>query len=295
MADLVDEGFLSQPHTSAGRIPTEKAFRLYVQDIPKRRLPANELERVRAELSSTDSVTERIERASHLLTEFTHHVGIAAAIPSEAQKLSRVEFVLLSETRVLMVVETCDRNVRNRVVVLDAPATQDELNAVRNFVNQTYTGWSLGSVRQDLRMRLAEERANFDSLLVRLQSLYRNGLLELGLTPEIHLEGAANLVTGDIPLDRTRLREILRTLEEKQRLLDLLERFLEQSRNEVAVHVGLGDIDPSLHELSLIGLTVTLPGGLSTRVAVLGPMRMNYGQALSTVHHVGEMIQTLSA
>lgn len=295
MADLCDEGYLSQPHTSAGRIPTIKAFRVYVESLPTRRLAANELQRVRSELRRTDSVGERLEKTSHLLTEMTRNVGIAAAIPTDSQTLAKVEFLALADTRVLMVVETRDRIVRNRVVALDAAVDQDELNTVRNFVNASYSGWTLGAIRRDLRMRLAEDRSAYDTLLCQLQVLYQNGLLDLGLTPEVHFEGTSNLVSPDLEFNRERLREIFRTLEEKQRLLELLDRFLEQSRKDVAVQIGLGDLHPSLQDLSLIGLTVSLPSGISTRVAVLGPIRMNYSQALSTVFHVGEAIQSLSA
>jgi heat-inducible transcriptional repressor len=295
MADLCDEGYLSQPHTSAGRVPTIKAFRAYVEGLPTRRLGASELLRVRSELSVTDSMGERLEKTSHLLTEMTRNVGIAAAIPTDTQTLAKVEFVLLADTRVLMVVETRDRIVRNRVVALDTRPSQDELNTVRNFVNASYSGWTLGAIRRDLRVRLAEDRAAYDSLLCRLQALYQNGLLDLGLTPEVHLEGTSNLFGMDMEFDRDRLREIFRTLEEKQRLLELLDRFLEQSRKDVAIQIGLGELHPSLQDLSLIGLTVSLPSGISTRVAVLGPLRMNYGQVLSTVYHVGEAIESLSA
>lgn len=296
MADLCDEGYLSQPHTSAGRVPTIKAFRAYVESLPThRRLGASELQRVRSEISQSDSVGERLEKTSHLLTELTRNVGIAAAIPTDTQTLAKVEFLLLADTRVLMVVETRDRIVRNRVVTLDSAVTQDELNAVRNFVNISYSGWRLATIRRDLRSRLAEDRAAYDTLLRQLQVLYQNGLLDLGLTAEVHFEGTSNLVSPDLEFSRERLREIFRTLEEKQRLLDLLERFLEQSRNEVGVQIGLGELHPSLQDLSLIGLTVCLPSGITTRVAVLGPLRMNYTQVLSTVYHVGEAIQSLSA
>jgi heat-inducible transcriptional repressor len=162
-------------------------------------------------------------------------------------------------------------------------------------VNASYSGWTLGAIRRDLRMRLAEDRAAYDTLLCQLQALYQNGLLDLGLTPEVHLEGTSNLFGMDMEFNRDRLREIFRTLEEKQRLLELLDRFLEQSRKDVAIQIGLGDLHPSLQDLSLIGLTVSLPSGISTRVAVLGPLRMNYSQVLSTVYHVGEAIESLSA
>jgi heat-inducible transcriptional repressor len=294
MADLCDDGYLAQPHTSAGRIPTVKAIRDYVEHLPPRRFPANDLQRLRSELRRTDSVEARLECTSHLLTEMTRKVGIAAAIPSDGQTLSKVELVLLSGQRVLMIVETRDGIVRNRVVSIEAEVTQDDLNVIRNFLNQTYAGWTLGAVRKHLHASLAQERALYDHLLQKVQVFYEKGLLDMGLTPEVHFEGTSNLVSGDVPISQEQLRGIFRTLEEKKRLLDLLDRFLEQSSSEVVIQVGLGELHPSLQDLSLIGLNIMLPSGMATRVAVLGPIRMNYGQVMSTVYHVGEAIQSIS-
>src|ERR1700723_1374604 len=95
MADLYENGYLSQPHTSAGRIPTEKAFRSYVQSLALRRLAAVEIERLRSEFGRLDTVEERVERTSRMLTEMTHGVGIAAAIPKSSPALERVELIAL--------------------------------------------------------------------------------------------------------------------------------------------------------------------------------------------------------
>lgn len=294
MADLFDDGYLSQPHTSAGRVPTVKAFRAYVESLATRRLSLSEVNRLRNELGRTESVEERLGKTSHLLTKMTRNVGIAMAVPSGIQRLDHVEFVRLSGKRVLMIVETRDRMVRNRVVSLEEEVTQDDLNTVRNYLNVHYAGWSLAAIRGDLRGKLAEEQATYDSLLRQLHALYEKGLLEVDANPEVHLEGTSNLVIADLQSNRERLREIFRTLEEKQRLLQLLDHFMDQSRSDVAVQVGLGDLHSSLEGLSLIGLSVALPTGLQTRVAVLGPIRMNYGQVVSTVYHVGEAIQSIS-
>src|SRR6266404_3528004 len=103
MADLDEEGFLSQPHTSAGRVPTEKAFRSYIQSLTLRRLAVAELDRLRAELGKLESVEERVEHTSRMLTEMTHGVGIAAAIPQVSPALDQIELVALPDHRVLMV------------------------------------------------------------------------------------------------------------------------------------------------------------------------------------------------
>jgi heat-inducible transcriptional repressor len=109
------------------------------------------------------------------------------------------------------------------------------------------------------------------------------------------MEGASNLIGLDLHLTREKLRELFRALEEKKRLLLLLDQFLEHPSGEVAVRVGLGEAHPSMSELSLIGITVLLPGGLFAKVAVLGPMRMNYQRVISAVMHVGEAIQRFPA
>jgi heat-inducible transcriptional repressor len=117
-------------------------------------------------------------------------------------------------------------------------------------------------------------------------------LLDLDPTPEVFFEGAGNLIGLDLHLTRERMRELFRALEEKKRILHLLDRFLEQRDGELAVQVGLGDVHPSMGELSLIGVRFGLQSGLEAQVAVLGPMRMNYHRAISAVLHVGQAFRT---
>jgi heat-inducible transcriptional repressor len=129
--------------------------------------------------------------------------------------------------------------------------------------------------------------------LKKLTLLYSKGLLDVGLSPEIHLEGTSNLVGLDLHLTREKMRDLFRTLEEKKKILQLLDRFLEQPGGQVAVQVGLSEANPSMRELSLIGVTVALPGGLSAKIAVLGPMRMNYERVISAVLHMGQAFQSV--
>lgn len=293
MADLSDAGYLAQPHTSAGRIPTEKAYRIYVQSLAWDRLLLRELERVRHELSQVNTMEERIERSSHMLTEMTHSVGITVAIPPSSQTLDQVELIGLADRRVLMIVVTRDRTVRNRVVALDETISLDELISIRNYINRNFSGWTLQDVHSELKQRLEQQSAAYDALLNKLTLLYSKGLLDVELAPEIHMEGTSNLVGLNLHLTREKLRELFQTLEEKKRIFQLLDRFLEQPAGELAVKVGLADAHPSMRELSLIGMSIPLSGGLSAKVAVLGPMRMNYGKAISAVYHVGRAFGSL--
>jgi heat-inducible transcriptional repressor len=291
MADLADEGYLSQPHTSAGRVPTEKAFRFYVRSLAAGRIPMAAAQRVHAELIELDSIEQRIERSSRILTELTRNVGIAAALPTGGQVLDQVELLALSDSRILMILVTRDRMVRNRVVLLDEPVTQDELVSIRNYVNRNFSGWTLREARLELLRRMDLERAAYDAVMRKLSTLYQKGLLEAGAAPEIHMDGASNLVGIDLHLTREKMRDLLRALEEKQRLVEILDRFLEEMPGGVQVHVGLEEVHPAMKELALIGLTLALPSGLSAKIAVLGPMRMQYEKVMGAVLHIGKELQ----
>ena len=291
MADLADEGYLSQPHTSAGRVPTEKAFQLYVASLQGQRMLSIEPDRLRHEFSGLDTIGARVERSSYLLMELTRNVGIAAAIPALSQELDQIELVPLSDNRVLMILATRDHMVRNRVVTLEEPASPDELVSIRNYVNRNFAGWQLGAARRELLRRLLEERELYDAALRKLQTLYRKGLLEGDSSPEVHMEGASNLLGLDLHLTRETLRDLLGALEQKRRLMELLDRFLEQPPGELAVRVGLEEAHPAMKHLVLIGMTIQLASGLPAKVAVLGPMRMNYERVMSAVFETSKALE----
>jgi heat-inducible transcriptional repressor len=249
---------------------------------------AAEIERLRGQFGLLETMEQRIEYTSRTLTELTHGVGLAASIPRANPALDQVELIALPERRVLVVVVTKDHQVSNRVVTLEESLTPDELASIRNYINRNFTGWSLENVRRELAGRLARAEATYDEVLQKLTVLYSKGLLDIGVAPEVRMDGASNLVVLDLHLTKEKMRELFRALEEKKRVLELLDRFLENPAGEVGVHVGLGGIHPSMRELSLIGLPVRLEDGLSAVIAVLGPMRMNYTRVISTVQHVGQ-------
>ena len=291
MADLADAGYLAQPHTSAGRVPTVKAFRLYVATLQSKRVFSGEWERLRKELGALDTIPARVERSSHLLMELSRGVGIAVALPALTQELAQVELIRLADNRVLMILVTRDGNVRNRAVTLEEPATPEELASIRNYVNHNFAGWQLGVARRELLRRILEDRELYDAALRKLQTLYRKGLLESDVQPEVYMEGASNLLGLDLHLTRESLCDLLRALEEKRRLIEILDRFLEQPRGELAVHVGLEEAHPAMRGLALIGMSVQLASGMPAKVAVLGPMRMQYERAMAAVFETSRALE----
>src|SRR4051794_37786265 len=262
MADLADEGYLSQPHTSAGRIPTEKAFRFYVSSLAVTRVAHAEADRLSNEFSTLDTVVARVERSSFILMEMTRNVGIAAAIPTLSQELDQIELIPLADRRVLTILVTRDRMVRNRVVTLDEAISPDELMNIRNYINRNFHGWQLGDVRRELVRRLIQDRELYQDAMRKVQVLYQKGLLDSDFGPEVHMEGASNLLGLDLHLTREKLRELLRALEEKKRLIELLDRFLEVPLGELTVRVGLEEAHPAMKDLALIGIRVRMGSGL---------------------------------
>jgi heat-inducible transcriptional repressor len=291
MADLADEGFLSQPHTSAGRIPTEKAFRFYVRSLAAARLAMAEAQRLRQEFFSLPTPGERVERSSRILTELTRNVGIAAALPASSQELDQIELLPLADRRVLMILVTRDHMVRNRVVTLEDPIAPEDLLSIRNYVNRNFAGWQLGDARRELVRRMLEEAAAYDAVMRKLNVLYQKGLLELDTAPEVHMDGASNLLGLDLHLTREKMRELLRALEEKKRLIDLLDRFLDLPPGELEVHVGLEEAHPAMKDLVLIGMTVRMAAGIPVKVAVLGPMRMHYERVMAVVAETSRALE----
>ena len=295
MADLADEGYLAQPHTSAGRIPTIKAFRAFAGNLTARPLPESDRQHIFTEMHSGETLEERVGIASRVLTRITKNVGIAAALPSSSQELEHIELVGLSDKRVLMIVATRDRMVRNRIVTLDRVLAHDDLVQLRNYVNQNFAGWTLEKARAELLRRIEEERAMYDAVLQHLTLLYQKGLLLCDQDPQLSMDGASWLVGLDLHLTREHMRELFRALEEKKHVVALLDRFLEQSPGQVGIHVGLADAHPAMSDLTLIGVAVDLPSGVRARVAVLGPMRMQYERVISTVLQIGRTFETLQS
>jgi len=292
MADLADEGYLSQPHTSAGRVPTGKAFRFFVGSLATGRVTAGEADKMANEFRVLETVGERVERSCYILVELTRNVGIAAAIPELAQELDQIQLVPLSDRRVLMVLVTRDRMVRNRVVMLDEPTAPEELTSICNYVNRNFSGWQLGHARRELLRRIEDERELYHATMHKLQMLSQKGLLEADTSPQVHMEGASNLLGLDLHLTREKMRELFHALEEKRRLMELLDRFLEQPPGELAVRVGLEEAHPAMKDLALIGMTIRMASGLPAKVAVLGSMRMNYERVIAAVLQTSRALES---
>ena len=294
MADLADAGFLEQPHTSAGRVPTAQAYRFYVKQLTgeARLSPADE-SLIQGSLQGTQDVQEFLERTSHVLSLISHGVGVTVGSTSgQRNALEHVYFQRLADKKVLAVVVTRNGLVRDRVLRLDNDLSLGDLEAAAAYINQNFRGWEMESLRNEIERRLQQERSEYDRLKASVEQLCAQGALATDSPAQtVYVEGAANLVITE--QDKERLRQLLATLEEKQRVVDLLSAYLDARQEAVRVVVGLEDTMPHLNNFVLIGAPARVGDEVMGSLAVIGPTRMDYEHTISAVSYIARMFDQL--
>jgi heat-inducible transcriptional repressor len=293
MAALGEAGLLDQPHTSAGRIPTAKAFRFFVDQLAGSARPTSMTQERREQIDESfagvGSSQQFLERTSHVLALVSKSVGVALASMREAQALEHIHFSRLSPGRVLAVVVTTLGAVQDRVLLLDRDMPLAELEASARFLNENFHGWSIDKIRGELDRRIEEERMEYDRMMTAVNELYRKGALEgeKVSAPVIFVEGVANLLAGE--MDRERLQIMLKALEAKQRLIELLNAYVDARQQTVRVVVGLEEAIPEMHNLVLIGTSTRMGGANVGTVAVIGPTRIQYEETMNAVAYIAQL------
>jgi heat-inducible transcriptional repressor len=287
MADLADAGYLEQPHTSAGRVPTAEAYRYYVEQLSgKTRLSHENESIIQDTLTGVTDVQEFMERTSHVLSLISHSVGVTVATSGPRNALDHVYFSRLGDQKVLAVVVTRGGVVRDRVLRFDLP--QADLDLAANYINENFRGWIMEDMRAEIARRIEQERSDYDRLMKSIEELYRQGALATSQAPEaVFVEGAANLVTGEE--DRQRLQDLLRTLEEKEKVVRLLSAYLDTRQEAVRVVIGLDEALPSMRNLVLIGAPARVGGEVMGSLAVIGPTRLDYQHTMSAVSYIARL------
>ncbi|MFI5102451.1 MAG: heat-inducible transcriptional repressor HrcA [Terriglobales bacterium] len=297
MADLADAGFLEQPHASAGRVPTAEAYRYYVEQLSgEARLSHENQSIIEDTLTGVTDVAEFMERTSHVLSLISHSVGVTVASSGPRNALEHVYFSRLGDAKVLAVVVTRSGVVRDRVLRLDIPQT--DLDLAARYINENFRGWTMGDMRAELARRLEQERSEYDRLMKSIEQLYKQGALaSTDDTQAVFVEGAANLIGNQVTgeEDRQRLQDMLRTLEEKEKVVKLLSAYLDTRQEAVRVVIGLDEALPAsnLQNFVLIGAPARVGGEVMGSLAVIGPTRLDYQHTMSAVSYIARLFDKL--
>ena len=291
MADLSDAGFLEQPHTSSGRVPTTEAYRYYVEQISgEAHLSPGDQNIIRDSLTGITDVPEFLERTSRVLSLISKNVGVAVAIPGQKNALEHVYFSRLGDQKVLAVVVTRSGLVRDRVLRLDI--SQADLDLAARYINENFRGWTMSEMRAELQRRIETERSEYDRLMESLERLYKQGALAADTGAQtVFVEGASNLVANE--QDRERLQEMLKTLEEKGKIVRLLEAYLDTKQEAVRVVIGLDEALPSMSNFVLIGAPARVGKEVMGSLAVIGPTRIDYQHTMTAVSYIARLFDKI--
>jgi heat-inducible transcriptional repressor len=295
MADLADAGYLEQPHASAGRVPTAEAYRYYVEQLSGETHLSHENQSIIQDtLTGVTDVAEFMERTSHVLSLISHSVGVTVATSGSRNALEHVYFSRLGDQKVLAVVVTRSGVVRDRVLRLDIP--QSDLDLAARYINENFRGWTMDDMRAELARRLEQERSEYDRLMKSIEQLYKQGALAANEGPQaVFVEGAANLIANQVAgeEDRQRLQDMLRTLEEKEKVVKLLGAYLDTRQEAVRVVIGLDQALPSMQNFVLIGAPARVGGEVMGSLAVIGPTRLDYQHTMSAVSYIARLFDKL--
>ena len=293
MAELADAGLLEQPHTSAGRIPSAEAFRLYVAQLtgnaPERAALHSQIDTSFAGLAGASAL---LERTSRVLAALSSGVGLAIGAAASTDLLEHIHFSRLAECRILAVVVTRSGMVRDRVLALDRDLSSVQLETAANFLNEHFRGWNIDRVRTELARRLDRERTAYQQLVDATALWSRT--TDTAPRQAVYIDGVANLIGfTQFPTDRDRLRAMLAALEEKQRLIELLNAYVDSSQDSVRVIFDLEQQDPGMAGLVLIAAPARVADNSLGAVAILGPKRMHYQSAIDAVGYVAQLLHRM--
>jgi len=298
LARLEELGYVRQPHTSAGRVPTDLGYRTYVDMLLDGRRPsARSTAELEARLRQMPSIDEVLDGASHEVAKASHYAAFVLAPASEHVGLRHIEFVSIGAARVLVVLVATDGRVSQKPVDLLEAASPADLAQAASYLNQEFAGRDLVDIRREIGARLHEDRVLYDQLLSRALHLAAASLADFAPQSQLYVHGVSTLVDetqvsdGGIPM--AALRALLSMIEEKHRMIMLLNAYVEGPG--LTVVIGAEHNDPTLRNVSLVA-TTTVDDGRTHTIGVLGPTRMRYSRAVSAVETtslaVGRVLDT---
>lgn len=296
MSELEEAGYVEQPHTSAGRIPSDKGYRFFVDHILEQTSLSESDETaiqtgMRGQVSgSSDQV---MSRASQLLSQLSENVGIVLSPSLSHEIIKHIDFVRLGDGRILVITVSRAGIVQDRVVNIDEDLTQDELNTTANYVNANFTGMSLSAIRAELLKRLSEERALYDRLLQNAIMICNRELTEPGQgQSDVFVEGASNIISKTDFTDIEKIRDLLRVFEEKNRLIKILTECLSNAPQQpITIRIGAENSLPGLSRCTVITSHYGYENQIVGSIGVVGPVRMEYARMIGIVNYVARLLE----
>jgi heat-inducible transcriptional repressor len=290
MADLEEMGFVASPHTSAGRVPTPKGYRLFVDTLLTVR-PIEEMERQQIQDHlSPDDPHRLVTAASQILSDLTHFAGIVVTPRRRGTALRHIEFFGLSEKRVLLIIVASDGEVQNRVLVTDRNYTPSQLTEAANYINQHYAGTEFDQLRQKVRSELMDLHRDISGLMQAAIQTGSDAMRPIA-GEGVVISGGRNLLeVNELSGDMQRLRRLFDLFESKTQLLDILE--TSERAEGVKIFIGGESQLVPLDECSIVTAPYEVDGQVVGTVGVIGPTRMAYERVIPIVDVTAKLVSS---
>ena len=287
MGDLEELGLLRHTHTSAGRIPTDRGLRYYVDTLLRvRSLSQTEKEGIRGQVIAAGDVQQVMQRTSRVLRELSHLAVVVQTPRPESDPISSIEFVRLRDNNLLAVITTAGSQIQNKLVTTDAPLSSSELEHIHNFLNTLVSGLTLTEVRARIAQQIEAERTANDQLMSKALALISAAVPAAPGVATLLVDGQSNLLSATEDVERA--KRVLRTLEEKDLIVRLLDRTL--AAPGICVFIGAEANLPDLTDISVVTATYGSEGRPLGTIGVIGPSRMNYSKVIPLVDFTAEVI-----
>lgn len=291
LGDLEEKGFLSSPHTSAGRIPTTQGIRFFVDSLLSvHPLTVNRAKEMKAQFDPNQPTNSLIAKTSNVLSELTHLVGIVTLPQREQQLLRHVEFLPLSDNRVLVILVFNEREVQNRIIVTERQYNASELTQASNFLNQHFVGRELIGARQELLQALNQDRCQMDSLMKAVVDVAGKAFAPNQQQADYILAGQQNLFTHP-SASILQLQKVFEAFTQKQEILHLLDQCLQS--DGVQMFIGEESGYDAFREYSVITSRYSVDGEIVGVLGVIGPTRMRYDKVIPVVELTAKILGTL--
>ncbi len=290
MADLEDLGYLHQTHTSAGRVPTDRGYRFFIDHLMKSRvLSVRDREVIDDQVAHASEVEEVLQLASRLLSTMSDQVGVVF-MPTLLQFCIRsMDFILVAENKILCVIVGVNGMVVNKVVETRLTFSRDELEKIGRYITVEFSGFTLDQVRRRLIGMTEQERALHDEMLKKTIALGIEAVNDVvPVEHELIVEGAASILTKPEFADAQAMRKTFLALQEKEKLIHILESFL--AEDGLQILIGSESDFTQVHNFSIVARrygTCSAPLGM---VGIIGPMRMEYARMGPLVDYLGRAL-----
>src|SRR5580698_9128317 len=295
MADLEGLGFVTSPHTSAGRVPTDKAYRFFVDSLLRAQMPADDLslEEIRRQLDlPADSSKSLIATASQLLSNITHLAGVVTLPLAQAASLTQIEFLGLSENRVLVVLVLNDREVQNRIIQLERHYSSEELRRAANFLNEHCGGRTLSQIHTELVQQLKDTHEHLNQVMLDAiavaQRLFEEGRAAEDI--EYVIAGETNLMQLGERASVDKLKRLFEAFNEKRDILNLLDQSLKAEG--IQIFIGQESGCQILDDYSVVTAPYSSEQGVIGVVGVIGPTRMAYERVIPMVDLTAKVLSS---